>query len=397
MKRLFLILAIIATSAFYANAQADSSEIPHKVKFSKSKRHRREIIVPQVNGYNCYKGDFHVHTSYSDGVVNPSGRIYEAWMDGLDIVAITDHYESRKGEKNFFKVIAPYLDNNTPLEYQTASAASTVKADFNAIHQEAVAAMEKKGYPMLLIKGCEMARGAKTHGHFNCLFLKDLNGLYDKDMKEAFRKVKAQGGIVIHNHPAWRRDTSDKTEFHEDVYGAKLVDGVEVVNGTTFYPHIVRRCTEEKLAMFGNTDMHSTSPFNGSNQSFRTMTLVFAKELTEESVKEAILNRRTIAHSAGNLIGEEKWLSAFLNEAVTCRMVEENKELGTRKYQLINNTSFAYNLRMGKKSVKLAPFTPKYVTIKKENGGKYPTLAFSVENMYHIDYQHPVIEIKIDK
>jgi hypothetical protein len=32
---------------------------------------RQEIILPQVNGYNVYKADLHVHTLFSDGTVMP--------------------------------------------------------------------------------------------------------------------------------------------------------------------------------------------------------------------------------------------------------------------------------------------------------------------------------------
>lgn len=129
-------------------------KIPHAVRtFNEVSGRRTEIVLPQVKGFNCYKGDFHIHTSYSDGRVNPAGRVVEAWMDGLDIIAITDHYEGRRGEQNFFKVIAPY---NANVKYQSAKKANCVKADFNAIHQEAVNQLEKSGYPMLVIKGCEM-------------------------------------------------------------------------------------------------------------------------------------------------------------------------------------------------------------------------------------------------
>ena len=396
MKRvLFTIIALLCIGSITAQ-----SEIPHAVKMIKGNKVRRtEIILPQVNGYNCYKGDFHIHTSYSDGKVNPSGRVTEAWYDGLDIIAITDHYENRSGEKKFLKVIAPYNEDGQPMKYLSVKAANGVKADFNAIHQEAVMLLEKSKYPMLLIKGCEMGRNAKTHGHYNCLFLKDPNILYDNDLRVAFRRVHEQGGIVIHNHPAWRRDTSDKTEFHEEVYKEGLIDGVEVVNGSTFYPHMVRRCIDEKLTMFGNTDIHSYSTYTRmATPIHRTMTLVFAKELTEESVKEALLKHRTLAHVNGILVGEEKLLGDFLNAAVDCRIVSENKEKGIRTYRLTNNTSFAYSLRLGKKVIILEPFKPTHVNIGKDKkSGKYLTSKFKVESMYHVDYQHPIIEIELDK
>jgi hypothetical protein len=320
-------------------------------------------------------------------------------LDGLDIIAITDHYESHSGVKKFLKVTAPYNEDGVPTPYQSTSKVGSVKIDFNAIHAEAATQLEKSGYPMLLIKGCEMARSSKTHGHFNCLFLNDINGLYDKDLKVAFKRVHDQGGIVVHNHPGWRRKTTDKNEFHEEVYSAGLIDGVEVVNGQTFYPYMVKRCIDEKLTMFANTDIHSPSHYpRMSPDVFRTMTFVLAKELTEKDIKEAILKRRTLAYVAGNVIGEEKWLVELLNESIDCRIVQENKEKETRKYQLTNYSSISYTIRKGKKTYRLDPLKSVFITLGKEkDSNKYLKPEFSVDNMWHVDYQHPTIEIKLDK
>ena len=392
MKR--LIIFALAVFAVGATAVAEK-KIPHAVRtFNEVSGRRTEIVLPQVKGFNCYKGDFHIHTSYSDGRVNPAGRVVEAWMDGLDIIAITDHYEGRRGEQNFFKVIAPY---NANVKYQSAKKANCVKADFNSIHQEAVNQLEKSGFPMLLIKGCEMARNAETHGHFNALFLSDLNDLYNEDLAEAFRKVKAQGGIVVHNHPAWRRKTSDKTEFHEQVYGEGLVDGVEVVNGTGFYPQIVRRCIDEGLTMFANTDEHSLTEYRyGAVDRFRTMTFVLANELTEESIKEAILAHRTIAYSCGVLIGEQMWLSEFLNAALDCSLVRTTEE--ERMFRITNNCSIAMTLRLGHRTYLIEPFKSALINVGKDKAsGEYLAPVFEVDNMWHIDYQHPKIELQIDK
>ena len=393
-KSIFLLLAVLFCGIVSISAQ---EEIPHSVKMlRKGGASRLNIILPQVNGYNCYKGDFHIHTSYSDGCITPAGRVNEAWLDGLDIIAITDHYERRAGEDRFMKVIAPYAEEGQQLVSLSAQKAGSVKADFEAIHNEAVAQVEKIKRPLLLIKGCEMTRSTKTSGHFNCLFLKDINNLYDKDLKVALRNVREQGGFIIHNHPGWNRDTSDKNDFHKEVYKEGLIDGVEVVNGITFYPHIVGRCIDEKLAMFANTDIHAISPYNqlaNTRGIYRTMTLVFAKELTQESIREALSKQRTLAYVGGYVIGNEQLLSDFLNESVTCRKIQESKKEGTCRYQLVNNSSIAYTLRYGRKAFKLEPFKPIFIDAR--DGDK--SLVCDVENMYHRGYKHPSITIKIDK
>lgn len=395
MKRLFLTLLAASICIFGADAQ---KKIPHSARLDNEvKSARTEIILPQVKGFNCYKGDFHIHTTYSDGRVNPDGRVSEAWYDGLDVIAITDHYEGTSGLSKALKIAAPQ-NGGTPIAYKSAKKLNTPPADFNAIHQEAVKAAEKSGYPMLIIKGCEMARNAQSHGHFNALFLEDINTVYDPDMAEAFRKVKKQKGIIIHNHPAWRRKTSDKTEFHEKVYGEGLIDGVEVVNGGTFYPHIVRRCLDEKLTMFANTDAHGLTSGYSKAGHHRTMTLIFAKNLTEKAIKDAILKRRTIAYAKGCLIGEESWLVEFLNAAVDCKVVKEDAKKGNRTYMLTNMSSITYKLRRGKTIYELEPFKTLMVNFGKDKkSGNYNLPKFRVDNMWHIDYQHPTVEIALDK
>jgi len=269
--------------------------------------------------------------------------------------------------------------------------------DFNAIHEEAVKHNQRKGYNLLLIKGCEMARNNEKLGHYNTLFVEDLNSLYAFELKEAFLNVKKQGGIIIHNHPG----NVDKyeNEWHADVYSSGLIDGVEVANGIRFYPYMVRRCVDNKLTMFGNTDTHGLINHKYSTiGTFRTMTIVLAKECTEKAVKDAILKRRTIAYSGGDLIGEEKWLAEFLNAAVDCRMVSENEKKGTRKYALTNMSSITYRLRRGRITYELEPFKTTFVDFGKDKEtGKYRLPKLRAENMWIADYKHPTIELSLDK
>ncbi len=397
MKKLLLIFAFAGLAFSSAEAQ---KKIPHTYRTCNEVYVRRtEIVLPQVKGYNCYKADFHIHTIYSDGHLTPAGRVTEAWNDGLDIIAITDHYEGYRNVKNFFKVTAGFNDNGQPTKYATPYASNGILMDFNAIHDEAVAQRDKSGYDMLIIKGCEMARNSRTHGHFNCLFLKDINTLFDEDIAVAFDKVHAQGGIVIHNHPAYMRGTTDKSEFHEQVYGAGKIDGVEVANGFSFYPHIVRRCIDEKLVMLGCSDEHGeTARKYGSTGVYRTMTFVLAKDMSEKSIKDALLKRRTIAYSGGYLIGEEKWLTEYLNAAIECRITNINEKSDKRTFQLTNNTSITYRLRHGKLIYELEPFHSLTITLGKDKeSGKLIEPEFRVDNMWHIDYQHPNIKIEVDK
>ncbi len=50
---------------------------------------RDPLPVPDLPGLKTLKGDFHLHTVFSDGEVWPTVHVREAWRDGLDVVALT--------------------------------------------------------------------------------------------------------------------------------------------------------------------------------------------------------------------------------------------------------------------------------------------------------------------
>lgn len=406
MKKFLLILAFVGVCSIAANAQTKVPDTHRTCNFPKY--NRTEIILPKVNGFNCYKADLHVHTIYSDGDITPRQRVREAWYDGLDIIAITDHLEARRYEQYMLNAHAPYNQDGKAYKYRPAGSARMPKdgvdpgitCDLNATFEEAKECVEKENLPILLIKGVEISRNAVKEGHFNALFVTDIMSLYNIDTKETFRNVHKQGGIVIHNHPAYRRNTTDKNEWHEEVYKEGLIDGVEVVNGWTFYPKIVRRCIEEKLIMAGGSDTHRPTSDQYKNLDFfRTMTIILAKENTEKAIKEALLKRRTLVYSGGQLMGEEKLLKAFVNAAVDCQLTstEGGKKHNSHIYTLTNNSSITLRLRRGGTIYELEPFkvlTTSYTPNK--NTGEVGRPKFTVENMWHVDYKHPVVELKID-
>ena len=56
-------------------------------------RARTPVNLPDIPGYVTLKCDFHIHTVFSDGLVWPTVRVEEAWRQGLDGIAMTDHLE----------------------------------------------------------------------------------------------------------------------------------------------------------------------------------------------------------------------------------------------------------------------------------------------------------------
>ena len=399
MKRLLTIFAMAvlcqsAVAQFYT-----TQDFEHAIRFFNRPAERREIILPTIDGYRLYKADFHTHTIYSDGDVTPRQRVREAWYDGLDIVAITDHLEIRTYEKFMLKVLAPY-STGKPFKYQNAGIANKkdksypVMANLNAAYDEAVYYTERENLPIMVVRGTEIWRNTKSIGEFNALFLKDINAICHEDLFESFRRVKEQGGLIMHNHPGYTRTTTAIAEGEQErAYSEGWIDGVEAVNSTTLYPDIISRCIDRNLFMAANTDAHrpTSHDWPAGGEFFRTMTFIMAKSCTEEDIKEALKAGRTIGYVANNLVGSEKHLAAFINEAVTCRVVAENRKKGEVTYSLTNCCSVPFVLHRGKSIHTLAPFTTRNFTLKE---GTLP--RFVVDNMWHANEQHPTVVIAID-
>ena len=408
MKRSVFILALLVFSLSAVSAQVVQTPVITEtaIKLYDETVPRTEIILPQIGGYTLYKADFHVHTIYSDGEVTPRERMREAWYDGLDVIAITDHLEIRSYEKFMLKALAPYNKDGKPYVYANAGAGNKkdkdapMLADLNAGYEEACMIIEKEELPVLVVRGTEIWRDPRTTGEYNAIFLKDINTICHKDLFECFRRVKEQGGLLFHNHPGWRRETMEKSEDQVRAYAEGWVDGVEVVNGATLYPQMIDRCVDEKLFIVANTDVHRPSSQVWARDCgiFRTMTFVLAKECTEEAIKDALLKRRTIGYSANNLVGEECWLKEFINESVDCKLMDTKEKTEYRRFKLTNMCSVPFVLRRGKSVHVLKPFQSLQIKVTSDKkAGSFRNPKFVVDNMWTVGDKHPEFIIDIDK
>lgn len=263
---------------------------------------RKEIKLPDIPGYKTLKCDFHIHTVFSDGLVWPTVRVTEAWEEGLDAIAITDH-----------------------LEYKPHG--EFVKGDHNSSYEIARPAAEAKN--LILIRGGEITRSMPP-GHLNGLFLKDVNALDKEDPFEAIREVDRQGGFIQLNHPGWKAQQPDTClwmEMHQQLFEEGLIHGIEVFNHTEWYPVTLDWCLNKNLAVMGNSDIHKVTAHQYHlNDSHRPMTLVFAKERTKESIKEAMFEKRTAAWFDGKMAGPEKLLKAFFKASLYIQQSEDGKK-----------------------------------------------------------------------
>lgn len=393
MKRVAAFI-IVATSIFTISAQSiyyqDAKNVDMARHTLRNEVLRREFVLPEVNGFKVLKADLHSHTIYSDGNVTPEYRVGEAWVDGLDVLAITEHVEYRPNEGKMYNYLKGYL----PEDWQNLNMGEVVKergilTNLNLSNELAVKAAV--GYGITIIPGVEITRTPETIGHYNALFVEDANNIYDADPAASIRKARQQGAIIMHNHPGWRRKNLQMTEFEQQVYGENLIDGVEIMNGSEFYPSVVQRALDKNLFMAANTDIHSTTAMDYTNQGHhRNMTFILAKDASLESLKDALKKRRTLAYSFGTLAGDEQLVKDFFLACVKLETFHVDGK-GKRSVRMTNNSSMDFVLNFGGNPVQLRAFTSRNVSVAKDK-----KLNFTVENLWvPTESKHPEFSLKI--
>lgn len=380
-------IAAISASAQMTYPDAVNKDINrHSMRYSRGAR--TEIVLPQVNGYNIYKADLHTHSAFSDGSVLPEYRVKEAWVDGLDVMAVTEHIEYRRQESKMLEYLQDYAKKGEEIDnwdiINKPADKKGIRVDLNYAVTLSQKAAEQ--YGLLIIPGTEITRNPQQIGHYNALFTTDNNAIYDADPLQSFRNAKAQGALIQHNHPGWQRKSIDMPEFEVKAYAEGLIDGIEIMNGSDFYPGAIDRAKELGLFMSANTDIHGTTAMDYANVEVgRNMTLIFAKEKTLEAMREALEARRTLAYAFGNVAGDEQLLKDFFLACVKFEPVM--KDYKNRQIFTITNTSsipFAFRIGGGN-VVWLDPFST--ISAKTNN------IKITVENMWYGVDKHPVVEI----
>lgn len=259
----------------------------------------RAIEFPDIPGYQTLKCDFHIHTVFSDGSVWPNIRIDEAVKDGLDAISLTEHLEYQPHGEDI-----PHPDRNRSFEIAVEAA---------------------RPYDLIVVHGVEITRDMPP-GHANALFITDANKLLIEDPLEAYQEANAQGAFIFWNHPNWvaqRRDgIATLTEMHRKLLDQKLLHGIEVVNDLTYSDEAFAIAQSEGITVIGTSDIHGLVDwqFRLDQGGHRPISLVFASERTEASIKEALFAGRSVAWFDNLLVGEPEVLQPLIE---SCLIVDE--------------------------------------------------------------------------
>lgn len=279
------------------------------------------LPVPDLPGFRTLKGDFHLHTVFSDGNVWPSVHVQEAWRDGLDVIALTEH-----------------------AEYHPHSA--DVKVDGGRSYTVAKALADQLG--LILVAGVEITKPdplkaplvlPEGSAHFNALFVTDANALHvPDDLMEALRRAKAQRAFVFWNHPRFRVTRARWFAPVARAFDEGLFHGMELVNGPDFYDEAYPWIAERQLTILANSDAHDPIPPRAAGGR-RPITLLFVRTADHDGVREALFARRTAAWLGDDVWGAEDHLRGLWNGAIVVETPTLVRRPGAAPVLRVRNSS----------------------------------------------------------
>jgi hypothetical protein len=174
----------------------------------------------------------------------------------------------------------------------------------------------------------------------NALFVEDANPAETKEPIEALEAMYKQGAYILWNHPGWPDDKCTMYPIHEELIAQGKIHGVEVFNEFESYPIAFDWMDKYGLHPFANSDIHETVEV--LYKATRPITLVFAKERTIESVKEAMFAGRTLALFDGYLMGKKDYIAPLVAACLDFK-VSEDKD-GYAIYTISNSSDIPFSI-----------------------------------------------------
>lgn len=382
-------------------AAQPSQQAPHPLEHAFDNQFvRTHITIPQVADMNVYKADLHIHSIYSDGEVTPDMRVLEAWYDGLDAIAITDHMEYRRIEREMFDYMDKYIREDLRKAGKTVNTnimrqgpdEQGILVDFNVAYNSA--SKKAKDLGLLVIRGVEVTR--KHNGDYNAIFTTDNNALYDRDLAQTLRNARAQGAFIIHNHPDYDKNSVNTlTDVANGLYQQGLIDGVEVANGRKTWSYLYSHAVAGGYTPMANSDAHEYiywkygRPTDYSIPRYRNMNLIFAKELTIDSLRKALKTGNNIAYSNNNLVGKSELLQALFTACVEFKI--QRTDSSQYHINVVNHSSLPYFFKIRNSEHILNSMGSLYIKLPKD----MKVADVTILNMWCGNDQHPSVSIKL--
>ena len=342
----------------------------------------RKINFPDIKGYKTLVCDLHMHSVFSDGSVWPDIRIEEAKKDGLDVIATTEHVEDNNRN---IEITNP--DRNLSFQYHKSYA---------------------KGSDILVVNGSEITRKMPP-GHANAIFIKDANKLNVNNPIDAFKEARKQDAFIFWNHPYWTSQSPDASvplsDMNIKLIEDGLIEGIEVVNDTTYSNHAFQIALDYDLTVIGTSDIHGIVDWQYKIPSggHRPVTLVFSRDKTEHGLKDALRKGQTVVWFKEKLIGKADFLVPLVNSSLKVKSAQYINNTTVAHVVIENNSGAPYILKNQSKYdfynitdlVTISPNSSAVVDVRTIDKKRKFNLEFEVINALIEPSKHPVISITV--
>ena len=247
-----------------------------------------------------YMGDLHAHSCRSDGQEDPAVVAANYRKAGFDFMGITDHSKWRPS----VEAIDAYRDAPIDLLMFTGE-----ELHFKGHYIHVVNFGSRYSVNELYFANEEKIHAELVRESEEIQVPSGVNALEYCYRKWIYEEIKKSGGFCIVPHPHWyagyQYNMHDRILHY--VFETGLYDAFELLGGQTVHENnlqigfYIDQCLEgRRLPIVGSSDSHGTDPACWFKQS---KTIVFAEELTHESVLGAISDFYSVA--VDSMPGEE--------------------------------------------------------------------------------------------
>ena len=345
-------------------------------------RNDHKIEFPDLPGLRTLVCDLHMHTVFSDGSVWPNIRVMEANKDGLDVIATTEHLENQSWISDI-----PHPNRNRSYELAKGFA-------------------DELG--LLVLNGSGITIDMPP-GHANAIFIKDANKLIADDPIESFLEAKKQDAFIFWNHPHWASQSPDASipldQLHIEMINNELIQGIEVVNDTTYSNEAFQLALEYDLTILGTSNIHDIVDwqYRIPSRGHRPVTLVFAREKKEKALKKALLNGQTVVWYDKKLIGKSDHLLPLINGSLKIKSAHYLSATTIAHVVISNNSDAPYTMRNqseydfynGTNLITIPPHESAIVDVRTLTKKRKFELQFEVLNALVKPDTHPLFRIVV--
>ena len=257
-------------------------------------------LLPDLYERNPYRGDFHSHSTGSDGKEDPLIVAANYRKEGFDFFALTDHHNWEpsdrmvKAYENLPCGLKMFRGEEVHLRGWIHVVNFGSRYSVNALYHS----NEEEIHQKLLEEAEHTETPAGVH---------PLEYCYRKWIHE---QIQAAGGMTIVPHPFWIHKPgvyNMNTAVLEHVFRSGIYDAFELTGGQTVHENNIQtsfwqQMREEgvKIPIVGSSDSHGT---DSATYFMMSKTVLFAKDMEFDSIREAIMNGYSVA--VEEVYGEE--------------------------------------------------------------------------------------------